>query len=159
MNVGFEPRVLDTKSPADWMPADKPTELSRIKLKKLELDSPSLWSFSPLDPLPVGFRTWPWRYTCLLLLISLVHLPGHCIKPVCLYSRYQWYIPVTYRTSTNETGIEWVNKTFGQYHIETRGLSLCTFVMIGCTGKSRHDNNRCCQCRHVCWQVSFKATQ
>ena len=34
-----------TKSPADWMPADKPTELSRIK-QKLELDSPSLWSAS-----------------------------------------------------------------------------------------------------------------
>ena len=34
-------RVSDTYSPADWMLADKPTELSRIKLK-LELDSPSL---------------------------------------------------------------------------------------------------------------------
>ena len=32
-NTGFEPRVPDTKSPADWMLADKPTELSRIKLK------------------------------------------------------------------------------------------------------------------------------
>ena len=40
-------RVSETQSPADWMPADKPTELSRIKLiKKLELDSPSLWSAS-----------------------------------------------------------------------------------------------------------------
>ena len=28
-------RVSDTYSPADWMPADKPTELSRIKLKNL----------------------------------------------------------------------------------------------------------------------------
>ena len=37
-------RVSETQSSADWMPADKPTELSRIKLKKLELDSPSLWS-------------------------------------------------------------------------------------------------------------------
>ena len=26
-------RVSETQSPADWMPADKPTELSRIKLK------------------------------------------------------------------------------------------------------------------------------
>ena len=26
-------RVFGTESPADWMPADKPTELSRIKLK------------------------------------------------------------------------------------------------------------------------------
>ena len=45
-------RVSDTYSPGDWLPADKPTELSRIKLKKLELDSPSLWSAS-IQP------TWP----------------------------------------------------------------------------------------------------
>ena len=32
LNAGFEPGVPDTKSPADWMLADKPTELSRIKL-------------------------------------------------------------------------------------------------------------------------------
>ena len=29
-------------------------------------------AFSPLDPLPVGIRTWLWRYTCLLLLISML---------------------------------------------------------------------------------------
>ena len=46
LNAGFQSKVSDTYSPADWMPADKPTELSRIKLKKLELDSPSLWSAS-----------------------------------------------------------------------------------------------------------------
>ena len=33
LNAGFEPKVSDTYSPADWMLADKPTELSRIKLK------------------------------------------------------------------------------------------------------------------------------
>ena len=43
--------VSETQSPADWMPVDKPTELSRIK-QKLELDSPSLWSAS-IQP------TWP----------------------------------------------------------------------------------------------------
>ena len=33
LRAGFEPiRVSDTKSPADWMPTDKPTELFRIKL-------------------------------------------------------------------------------------------------------------------------------
>ena len=52
LNAGFEPGAPDTKSPADWMLADKPTELSRIKLTKLELDSPSLWSAS-IQP------TWP----------------------------------------------------------------------------------------------------
>ena len=43
----------DTQSLAYWMPSHKSTELSRIKLKKLELNSPSLWwasiHFSPLD--------------------------------------------------------------------------------------------------------------
>ena len=38
-------RVSETQFPADWMPADEPTELSRIK-QKLEFDSPSLWSAS-----------------------------------------------------------------------------------------------------------------
>ena len=56
------------------MPADKPTELSRIKLKT--------WTRQPVPmiskhsahstSLPVGFRTWLWRYTCLLLLISML---------------------------------------------------------------------------------------
>ena len=43
-------RVSDTYSPADWMLADKPTELSRIK-QKLELDSCPYdqEAFSPLD--------------------------------------------------------------------------------------------------------------
>ena len=67
-------RVSDTYSPADWMPADKPTELSRIKLKT--------WTRQPvpmiskhsvhLTPLPFGIRTWLWRYTYLLLLISML---------------------------------------------------------------------------------------
>ena len=34
LKAGFEPGIPDTKSPADWMLADKPTELSRIKLEK-----------------------------------------------------------------------------------------------------------------------------
>ena len=38
-------KVPRTESPADGMPADKPTELSRIK-QKLVLNSPSLWSAS-----------------------------------------------------------------------------------------------------------------
>ena len=67
-------RVSETKSSADWMPADKPTELSRIKLKT--------WTWKPvpmiskhsayLNPLPFGIRTWLWRYTYLLLLISML---------------------------------------------------------------------------------------
>ena len=53
----------DTKSLADWMLADKPTELSRIK-QKLELDSPSLWSAS-IQP------TWP---HCQLTLHTYIHI-------------------------------------------------------------------------------------
>ena len=30
-------------------------------------------AFSPLDPVPVGIRTWLWRYTCLFLISILWH--------------------------------------------------------------------------------------
>ena len=74
LNTGFEPGAPDTKSPADWMLADKPTELSRIKLKTWTRQARPYdrWTFSPLDPLSVDFRTWLWRYTYLLLLISML---------------------------------------------------------------------------------------
>ena len=54
--AGFEPiRVSDTKSPADWMLADKPTELLRIKLKNLNSTARPYdqRAFSPLDPTAV----------------------------------------------------------------------------------------------------------
>ena len=57
------------------MLADKPTELSRIKLKT--------WTRQPVpmisegsahwNPLSVDFRTWLWRYTYLLLISMLWH--------------------------------------------------------------------------------------
>ena len=75
-------RVSDTYSPADGMPADKPTELSRIKLKT--------WSRQPipmiskhsahLTPLPFGIRTY--IHTCLLLLISML-----CIRQAIFKSK------------------------------------------------------------------------
>ena len=45
-------RVFGTESAADWMPADKPTELSRIKLKNLNsaVHPYDQRAFSPLDP-------------------------------------------------------------------------------------------------------------
>ena len=69
-NAGFEPRVPDTKSPADSMLADKPTELSRIKLKTWTRQPVPMISehSAHLTPLSVDFRTWLWRYTYLLLL-------------------------------------------------------------------------------------------
>ena len=45
-------RVSDTCWPADWMPADKPTELSTIKLKNLNMTARPYdqQAFSPPDP-------------------------------------------------------------------------------------------------------------
>ena len=73
-NAGFEPGVPDTKSPADWMLADKPTELSRIKLKTWTRQPVPMISehSAHLTPLSVDFRTWLWRYTYLLVLISML---------------------------------------------------------------------------------------
>ena len=48
--AGFEPKVSDTYSPTDWMPADKPTELSRIKQNLNSTARPyDQQAFSPLD--------------------------------------------------------------------------------------------------------------
>ena len=56
------------------MLADKPTELSRIKLKTWTPQPVPIISehSAHLVPLSVDFRTWLWRYTCLLLLISML---------------------------------------------------------------------------------------
>ena len=66
--------VYETQSSADWMPADKPTELSRIKLKTWTRQPVPMISkhSAHLTPLPFGIRTWLWRYTYLLLLISML---------------------------------------------------------------------------------------
>ena len=62
------------RSPADRMLADKPTELSRIKLKTWTRQPVPMISehSAQLTPLSVDFRTWLWRYTYLLLLISML---------------------------------------------------------------------------------------
>ena len=56
------------------MPTYKPTELSRIKLKTWTQQPVPMMSehSAHLTSLPFGFRTWLWRYTCLLLLISML---------------------------------------------------------------------------------------
>ena len=53
---------------------DKPTELSKIKLINLNSTArPSdQQAFSPLDLTASWFRTWIWRYTCLLLLVLML---------------------------------------------------------------------------------------
>ena len=56
------------------MLADKPTELSRMKLKPWTRQPVPMISkhSAHLTPLPFGIRTWLWRYTYLLLLISML---------------------------------------------------------------------------------------
>ena len=57
------------------MLADKPTELSRIKLKTWTLQPVPIISehSAHLTPLSVNFRTWLWWYTYLLLISMLWH--------------------------------------------------------------------------------------
>ena len=66
---------LSGKTTADWMPTDKTTELSRIKLKTwTQQPVPMMNEHSAhLTSLPFGFRTWLWQYTCLLLISMLWH--------------------------------------------------------------------------------------
>ena len=56
------------------MLADKPTELLKIKLKTWTRQPVPVISVhsSHLTQPSVDFRTWLWRYTCLLLLISML---------------------------------------------------------------------------------------
>ena len=67
-------RVSKTYSPADWISADKPTVLWRIKLKNLNLTAVPITSkhSANLTPLLFGIRTWLWKYTYLLFLISML---------------------------------------------------------------------------------------
>ena len=67
-------RVSDTYSPADWMPADKLTELSRIKLKTWTRQPVPMISkhSAHLTPLPFGTYIHTYIHTCLLLLISML---------------------------------------------------------------------------------------
>ena len=54
-------RISGAKFPADWMPADIPTELSRIKQNlKSTARRNDQRAFSPLDP-TADIRTWLWR--------------------------------------------------------------------------------------------------
>ena len=70
----LKPGSQKTKWPANWMLADKPTELSRIKLKTwTQQPVPMISDYSAhLTPLSVDVRTWLWQYTYLLLLISML---------------------------------------------------------------------------------------
>ena len=67
-------RVSKTYSPADWISADKPTVLWRIKLKNLNSIAVPITSkhSANLTPLLFGIRTWLWKYTYLLFLISML---------------------------------------------------------------------------------------
>ena len=65
-------RVSEAQCSADWMPADKPTELSMIKLKKTwtQQPVPMISKHSAhLTLLPFDIRSWLWRHSYLLLFI------------------------------------------------------------------------------------------
>ena len=66
---------IHTNLPADWIPTHKATELSRIKLKTwIQQPVPVMSEHSAhLTSLTIGFCTWLWRYTCLLLISMLWH--------------------------------------------------------------------------------------
>ena len=57
-------RAYVTQYPADWMPADKPTQLSRIKLKTQPLVPMISEHSTHSTSLPFGIHTWLWWYTC-----------------------------------------------------------------------------------------------
>ena len=93
------------------MPADKPTELSRINLKP--------WTRQPVPmisehsahstPLPVGIRTWLWRFTCLLLLISMLwHRPSIVESKGDKLSSFAEYRIRTQRVSGTESPADWM---------------------------------------------------
>ena len=67
---------------ADWMTADKPTELSWVKLKTVTQQPVPMMSehSAHSTPLSVGFRTWLWLFTCLLFLTLKRLLFGICIE-------------------------------------------------------------------------------
>ena len=61
--------------------------------KKLELNSPSLRSASIQPTRPhscFGIRTWLWRYTCFLLLISMTYI--HTYMHACMHTYIHTYL-------------------------------------------------------------------
>ena len=70
-NQDSNPGDCETHSPADPMPSHKPSEISRIKQNLNSTARPNDERAS-LASLPVGFCTWLYRYTCLLLLMLML---------------------------------------------------------------------------------------
>ena len=65
--------VWDTKSPTDGMITHKPTGLSEMKRNLNSIARPyDERALSPLDFTAGWFRTWLWRYRCVLLLILML---------------------------------------------------------------------------------------
>ena len=67
LNQGLWNRIssrLNARWQTDWAIEDQTKNLNSTARPYDER------AFSPLDPLPYGFHTWLWRYTCLLLLVS-----------------------------------------------------------------------------------------
>ena len=86
---------LNARWQTDWAIEDQ--------AKKLELDSPSLWSASiqPMHStlLSVDFRTWLWWYTYLLLLIPMLYINTY--MHACMHTCIHTYIYAYIHTSLN----------------------------------------------------------
>ena len=122
LNAVFEPGVWDTKSPADWMPADKPTGISRIKLKKnwTRQPIPRISEHSAhLTPLSVDFRTW------LMLVKKPPTFWSHDMKTIS--ARHIMYI--------------WVNTDWGNGLVPSGNLKQCCLVASEVLGLSLEGNS------------------
>ena len=104
-------RVSQTQSSPDWMAGDKPTELSRIKLKTWTRQPVPMISkhSAHLTQLPFGIRTWLWRYTYLLLWISMLWHRQAIFesKGDNLYSSVECKIR-TQRVSETQSSADWM---------------------------------------------------
>ena len=90
--------VSGTESPADWMPARWQTDWAIEDQAKTRI-----WQSVPMisehsahsTPLLFGIRTWLWRYTCLLFLISThTHTHTHILKIIMHFTK-TWYSSTT----------------------------------------------------------------
>ena len=126
----------DTYSPADWMPTHKLTELLRIKLKTWTQQPVPMMSehSAPFTSLPFGFRTWLWRYTCLLLLISMlwsrqaIFEYRHTYIHTCIFVGL---ILLLLQRETPSRPAQWIQTWFpSRVHTPTRSLCLSTECFI-----------------------------
>ena len=101
-------RFFEIKSPEDWMPTDKPTELSRIKLK-LELNSPFLRSASTKPTRPHCHKAFAPRFGDIHVCCCYFRSSGtgnrfsNVNETSCLPLRNIWFEPGSLKTNLPQT--------------------------------------------------------